>query len=98
MRAEDETPSICEETDVKVICAVEEAAEEYKDCPAACRKDNSKEEKKDTDEVVRAGDLDVSASGNSDGKLFIGRASELDTITLKTSEEVSISKIVLERE
>jgi hypothetical protein len=99
MRAEDETPSICEETDVKVICAVEEAAEEYKDCPAACRKDNTKdEEKEDTDEVVRAGDLDVSASGNSDGKLFIGRASELDTITLKTSEEVSISKIVLERE
>jgi len=97
MRSENETPSICEETDVKVICAVEEAAEEYKDCPAACRKDNTKEEDNNSDEVVKAGDLDVTTSGNQDGKLFIGRDSELDTITLKTSEEVTISKIVLER-
>ena len=99
MRSENETPSICEETDVKVICAVEEAAEEYKDCPAACRKDNTKEEEdNNSDEVVKAGDLDVTASGESNGRVFIGRSSDLDTITLKTSEEVTISKIVLERE
>ena len=97
MRSENETPSICEETDVKVICAVEEAAEEYKDCPAACRKDNTKEEDNNSDEVVKAGDLDVTTSGDSNGRFFIGRASDLDTITLKTSEEVTISKIVLER-
>ena len=64
------------------------------ECPAACR-DNGEEE--DEDSVVRSGDLDVSASGNSDGKVFIGRDSELDTITFKTSEEITISKIVLER-
>ena len=71
MRSENETPSICEETDVKVICAVEEAAEEYKDCPAACRKDNSKEEEKE-DTVVKSGDLAVTAKAAEGRKALIG--------------------------
>jgi len=64
------------------------------ECPAACR-DNGEE--KDEDEVVKSGDLDVEASGSSNGRIFIGRESELDTISLKSSEEVTITKIVLER-
>jgi len=102
MRSENETPSICEETDVKVICAVEEAAEEYKDCPAACRKDNSKEEDNGEDEVVKSGSLVVSSSAADDRSVVVPAAgkeavSDLDTLTFKTSEEVTISKIVLEK-
>ena len=96
MRSENETPSICEETDVKVICAVEEAAEEYKDCPAACRKDNTKEEEKE-DTVVKSGDLAVSAKAAEGREALIGGVSDLDTITFKTSEDVTISSITLER-
>jgi len=96
MRSENETPSICEETDVKVICAVEEAAEEYKDCPAACRKDNTKEEEKE-DTVVKSGDLAVSAKAAEGKKALIGGTSDLDTLTFKTSEDVTISSITLER-
>jgi hypothetical protein len=68
MRSENETPSICEETDVKVICAVEEAAEEYKDCPAACRKDNSKDSEKE-DTVVKSGDLLIKATAASNRRV-----------------------------
>jgi len=97
MRSESETPSICEETDVKVICAVEEAAEEYKDCPAACRKDNSKEDEKEDNTVVKSGDLAVTAKAAEGKKALIGGTSDLDTITFKTSEDVTISSITLER-
>ena len=95
MRAEDETPSICEETDVKVICAVEEAAEEYKDCPAACRKDNSKEEKEDT--VVKSGDLLIKATPSTNRRAVINGVSDLDTITLKASEAITLNSVTLER-
>ena len=106
MRSENETPSICEETDVKVICAVEEAAEEYKDCPAACRKDNTKEEDNGEEEVVKSGSLAVSSSAADDRSVVVPSAaadadataiSDLDTLTFKTSEEVTISKVVLEK-
>jgi len=103
MRSENETPSICEETDVKVICAVEEAAEEYKDCPAACRKDNTKEEDNGEDEVVKSGSLAVSSSAADDRSVVVAAewkenaVSDLDTLTFKTSEEVTISKVVLEK-
>ena len=66
-------------------------------CEAVCGNEDNGEEDNNED-VVKSWDLDVSSAGNTDGKLFIGRASELDTITLKTSEEVTISKIILERE
>ena len=98
MRSENETPSICEETDVKVICAVEEAAEEYKDCPAACRKDNTKEEEKE-DTVVKSGDLEVSVEANKGADAFLyGGTSDLDTIKFKASEEgMTVTKVTLER-
>jgi hypothetical protein len=80
----------CDDPVVALACSLD-----TDECPAAC-KEGSKED--DTDTVVKSGDLDVTVSGESNGKLFIGRASDLDTITLKTSEEVTITKIVLERE
>jgi hypothetical protein len=81
----------CDDPVIALACNLDS-----EDCPAACK--NSKEEEEDdTDKVVKAGDLDVTTSGESNGRVFIGRASDLDTITLKTSEEVTISKIILER-
>ena len=77
----------CEDPLVVLACNSDSDA-----CPAACKEDS-----KDEDEVVKAGDLDVTVAGETNGRLFVGRASDLDTITLKTSEEVTISKITLER-
>jgi hypothetical protein len=99
MRSEQE-PSICEDTDVKVICAVEEAAEEYKDCPAACRKAADNQE---DNTVVKSGDLAVTAKAAEGRKVIVTDSadkfavSDLDTLTFKTSEEVTINKITLER-
>ena len=95
MRSEWETPSACEETDVKVICALEEADGEYKDCPVACRANESTDEPTDT--VVKSGDLAVSATAASERKAIVGAVSDLDTLKFRTSEEVTISKVTLER-
>ena len=94
MRSEWETPSACEETDVKVICALEEADGEYKDCPVACRANESEE----TPSVVKAGDLAVKAVKN-DGSSVIsnGATSELDTLTFKASEDITVKSVTLER-
>jgi len=81
----------CDDPVIALACNLDS-----EDCPAACKSD-SKNEEKNSDEVVKAGNLDVTTSGESNGRVFIGRASDLDTITLKTSEEVTISKIILER-
>ena len=93
MRSEWETPSACEETDVKVICALEEADGEYKDCPVACRANESTDEPT----VVKAGDLAVTARAADNKKIVLPGTSDLDTLTFKTSEEVEITKVVLER-
>ena len=68
----------------------------YKECPAACREDAS-DEKDDEDEVVKSGSLSVSVDANAN-QLFIGRDSDLDSLTFKTSEEVELTRVVLERE
>ena len=61
-------------------------------CPAACV-----EEEKEP-EVVKSGDLVVTARAATERKAIVtGAVSDLDTLTFKTSEEVTISKIVLER-
>ena len=100
MRSDDSTPSICEDTDVKVICAVEAAAEEYKDCPVACRA-AAEEDNAEEDAVVKSGDLAVKSSAAADRKVVvssIGKAvSDLDTLTFRTSEEVTLNKVVLEK-
>jgi len=62
-------------------------------CPAAC-KDDSKE---NTDGKVKSGDLAVEADAAANRKILKTWTSDLDTLTFKTSEEVEISKITLER-
>ena len=95
MRSEDNaTPSVCEDTDVKVVCAVEAAAGEYDKCPAACRESASDNEEPT---VVKSGDLAVTATPATDRKVIINAVSDLDTLKFKTSEEVSITKVTLEK-
>ncbi len=63
-------------------------------CEAVCG--NSEEETTDNGKV-KAGDLAVSAAAAEGKKALIGWTSDLDTLTFKTSEEVEISSITLER-
>jgi hypothetical protein len=67
----------------------------YKDCPAACREDASDE--KDSDEKVKSGDLAVEATANNGKAILADGVSDMDTLTFKTSEEVEITRVTLER-
>ncbi len=64
--------------------------EAYKDCPAACREggDNT---------VVKSGDLSVTAKATEGRRARVPGVSDLDTLTFKTSEDVNITKVTLER-
>ena len=65
-------------------------------CEAVCG--NSDEDNTDNeDKIVRSGDLAVTASASSTKKIILGAASDTDTLKFKTSEDVEISKITLER-
>ena len=80
----------CDDPAIAVLCALEDEG-----CPAACREaDNNKDEEP---EVVKSGDLVVTASAAGDKKAIAKGTSDLDTLKFKTSEEVSITKVVLER-
>ena len=95
MRSEDAAPLVdCEDIDVSLICIAEVASGEYKECPLACR-DN--EEPTDPNEVVKSGSLVVTATANSSKNIVKKGVSDMDTLKFKTSEEVTISKVVLER-
>jgi hypothetical protein len=59
----------CDDADVKLAC-FDENSDMYKNCPAACRKDNSKEE--DSSTVVKAGSLVVTAKAAEGKKALIG--------------------------
>ena len=82
----------CDDPVIALACNLDS-----EDCPAACKSDSKDEDNKDEDEVVRSGDLAVSAEAAEGRKAIIGGTSDLDTLTFKTSEEVTISKITLER-
>jgi hypothetical protein len=81
-----------DETDALLAC-MEKCAENDEACIAACydEEDNGEEE------VVKSGSLVVSATANSSKKVVTNGTSDMDTLQLKTSEEVTITKIVLER-
>ena len=85
----------CDDPVVALAC-LDPELDAYKECPAACR-DNGEEEDNKEDEVVKSGSLVVSAEATSTRSAIKGAASDLDTLTFKTSEEVSITKVVLER-
>ena len=79
----------CEDPAIALACAME-----TDECPAACR-DNGEE---DDNKVVKSGDLAVSAEATAWKKAILdGKVSDLDTITLKASEPITVNSITLER-
>lgn len=93
MRSEDSADVAdvdCDDPIVAAACLLDTDA-----CPAACKE--AEEDNKDEDVVVKSGDLAVSAKAAEGRKALIGGVSDLDTLTFKTSEEVTISSITLER-
>ena len=91
MRAEGSEAVVdCDDPMTVIACTADTDA-----CPAACR-----EAENETPTVVKAGDLAVTAKAAEGRKALVatgGAVSDLDTLTFKTSEEVTINKIVLER-
>ena len=62
-------------------------------CPAKCKAAEEEE-----DDVVRSGDLAVTAKAAAGRKVLAnGAISDLDTLTFKTSEDIEITKITLEK-
>jgi hypothetical protein len=64
-------------------------------CEAVCGEEDNNNE--DSDEKVKSGDLAVTASESAGRKILATGTSDLDTLKFKTSEEVEITKITLER-
>ena len=92
MRSEDNASVDCTDADIMLAC-LDPEAELYKECPAACREDDSK-----ADTSVKSGDLAVTAKAAEGGrKAIVPGVSDLDTLTFKTSEDVTVTKVVLER-
>jgi hypothetical protein len=81
----------CTDADVVLACM-----DDLDNCPAACKAEYE-DEGDNTDTVVKAGDLAVTAKAGDNKKVVIPGTSDLDTLTFKTSEEVEITKVVLER-
>jgi len=63
-------------------------------CMAEC---NGNPEEPEEPTVVKAGDLEITSTATTWRKAIKGAISDLDTLKFKTSEEVSITKITLER-
>ncbi len=78
----------CEDPMIKAACLLDSDK-----CPAECKGSDEKED----NTVVKSGDLAVTAKAAEGRKALIGWVSDLDTITFKTSEDVTISSITLER-
>ena len=85
--------SDCDDPLVVIACAAESDA-----CPAACRENSQEEE---DNEIVKSGSLVVKSSAADDRSVVVSTAakavSDLDTLTFKTSEEVTLTKVVLEK-
>jgi hypothetical protein len=81
-----------EDKDLCEMCLATGIGEEK--CEAVCG--NSEEEDNTSDGKVKSGDLEVSASAAS-SKILAKGTSDMDTLTFKSSEEVEITKVILER-
>ena len=91
--AETVNPSECNDPAVLLACSLGSDS-----CPAACQKDNDETEVDDKGNVVvKSGDLSISATAATDRKAIATGVSDLDTITLRTSEDLTVNSITLER-
>jgi hypothetical protein len=92
MRSDDgSTPSTkvdCTDSLIALACSLDSD-----DCPAECREDNSEED----DTIVKSGDLLIKATPSTNRRAVINGVSDLDTITLKASEAITLNSVTLER-
>jgi hypothetical protein len=89
------TPSECKDPAVILACALDA---EGSACPEACRNVKADEEEDKTPVVVKSGDLQVSAVRNEGANVVSnGATSEMDTLTFKASEDITLNSITLER-
>jgi len=84
-----EAKADCEDPMIKAACLIDDDS-----CPAECKDSESKD---DDNTVVKSGDLAVTAKAAANTKILATWTADLDTITFKTSEDVEINKITLER-
>ena len=86
----------CNDEMTQLACAMESD-----ECPAACREKASETNEEPSDTVVRAGDLAVKVTPATERKAIVNTTkeavSDLDTITLKASEKITVNSITLER-
>jgi hypothetical protein len=89
-------PEECKDAAVVMACALDPESDA---CPAACRKPAKDDETTDTNkgEVVKSGDLQITATASTNKKAIIGATSDLDTINLKASEAITLNSITIER-
>jgi hypothetical protein len=80
----------CDDTDVVLACL-----EDLDNCPAACKAEY--EDEGDDNTVVKSGDLLVKATPATNRKAVGTGVSDLDTITLKASEAITLNSVTLER-
>ena len=89
MRSDEGWVSVdCDDPVIALACSLD-----TDECPAACKEDANNDEPT----VVKSGDLAVSADAASNRKILKTGTSDLDTLTFKTSENVEITKVTLER-
>ena len=77
----------CDDPMTVIACTTDTEA-----CPAKCRESGN-----DTPSVVKSGELEITANATSNRKAIIGGVSDLDTLKFRTSEDVTITKVTLER-
>ena len=90
--AETVNPSECNDPAVLLACSLGSDS-----CPAACKDNEPVVDEEGNPVVVKSGDLSISATAASNRKAVIGGVSDLDTITLKASEAITLNSVTLER-
>ena len=93
--AETVNPSECNDPAVLLACSLGSDS-----CPAACQKDAEETTVDENGNVVKvkSGDLQISATAAEGKKVALyGGISDLDTITLRASEAITLNSVTLER-
>ena len=92
--AETVNPSECNDPAVLLACSLGSDS-----CPAACQKDADETtvDENGNKVVVKSGDLSISATAAEGKKVVKNGISDLDTITLRASEAITLNSVSLER-
>jgi hypothetical protein len=90
--AETVNPSECNDPAVLLACSLGSDS-----CPAACKDNEPVVDEEGNPVVVKSGDLEISATAAEGRKAIINGTSDLDTITLKASEAITLNSVTVER-